>query len=178
MLATVSIPCSTRLSLCKSRDNIQTECGVKIFFPKNGILPNNHQEMKIEGSNLSIRKAKKMLDIVIDSAKRDYAEYKERVSNRKEKIARNRLFSRKKEEEENKTSKTCVSKKSSNGFAALIEESESESESESDSGIEEYPVLGNTATEKPTYWGPGMNPEPKQKEETPITSWGDVSEDE
>jgi hypothetical protein len=176
MLATVSIPCSTRHSLCKSRDNIQTECGVKIFFPKNGILPNNHQEMKIEGSNLSIRKAKKMLDIVIDSAKRDYAEYKERESNRKEKIARNRLFSRKKEEEENKTSKTCVSKKSSNGFAALFEESESESES--DSGVEEYPVLGNTATEKPTYWGPGMNPEPKQKEETPITSWGDVSEDE
>jgi hypothetical protein len=133
--------------------------------------------MKIEGSNLSIGKAKKMLDIVVDSAKRDYAEYKERKAQRGEKHTRNRMFSRKKEEEETRT-KTCGSKKSSNGFAALFEESESDTGS--DSGVEEYPALGNqkTTADEVTYWGSGMNPEPKQKEETPITSWGDVSEDE
>lgn len=186
MISTVSIPCSTRLTLCKSRDQIQTEFGVKIYFPKNGILPNNHQEMKIEGSNLSIGKAKKMLYLVIDSAKRDFAEYKERryrrLCQREETMTRNREISRKKEEEEIKTRKTCVSKKPANVFAALFEESddveESDDESDEDNEVEEFPALGNTTTDKTIYWGPGMNTTPKKKEETTITSWGDVSEDD
>ena len=167
MLSTVSVPCFTRVSILKKRAEIQNEYGVEIFFPRNGILPNNFQEMNIKGTNLSIQRAKRALDTIIIQAKEDYNAYKQRKANREEKMTR-----KTQPKFQASAEKTSTGKRSKNLYAALFEESESETET-----VEEFPTLGNGKIPTLPVWGPGMNP-PVEESKTEKLAWGDISDDE
>ena len=121
--------------------------------------------MKIEGTNLSIQKAKRALEPIIFQAKEDYNSYKQRKAIREERMTRKAL-----PKFQESAEKTSNGKRSKNLFAALFEESDSETAEQT----EEFPVLG-AAMEQKTIpkWGPGMNPPVEKK-----IAWGDITDNE
>jgi hypothetical protein len=192
MLATMPIPTFARWLITQNRESIKETHGVSLYFPRNGILPNNHQEMKMEGSNNSITMVKRIIDGLMDEARKSYQEYRVRKQTRDEKTRRYNAYLNKKPDE--RVTKPTTGKAPMNTFAVLEEMDEDgfqpvKSTKKNKNPVvetkEEFPQLGNNQTEKnttPITWGPGMN---NQKEDlscvgfpTISGAWGDIDSDE
>ena len=112
----MSIPTYARFIITQNRNSINETHGVTLYFPKKAILPNNHQEMKMEGSHNSITKVKQIVRILMDEAHKSYQEYKSRKKVRDTNNRKYNTFIKQKEQEE-KMVKTV--KTSTNRFAEL-----------------------------------------------------------
>jgi hypothetical protein len=200
MLETMPIPTNARHNITTRRDEIKNQYGVSLYFPKNCLLPNNHQEMKMDGSNRSIQQVKRVVLGIVGEAKADYEAYKKRRSARRDYDASVRESMKEMEEEPLKTKPTTKTK---NPFGALMDEDEdgfhmvskkskkSKKSKTKNSDIDqishtdyEFPQLGSSQPTKINMaWGPGMyNPDSEYESEVKIspitTAWGDVSDDE
>lgn len=196
MIQTMSIPTTARHAITVQRDSIKEQYDVSLYFPRNGVLPNNHQEMKMDGSNRSIQQVRNVVFDIVGKAKAEHEAYKQRRTARRVYEASVRVSLKEMEVEPQKmkpSTKTTAQNK--NPYGALIEDgfkmvSKKSNKSKKDKKqtqqttetVDEFPQLGGTVPQSQAnmVWGPGMNqPDPEPEPVMTITTaWGDVSDDE
>lgn len=195
MIQTMSIPTTARHAITVQREEIKEQYGVSLYFPKNEILPNNHQAMKMDGSSRSIQQVKNVVFDIVGKAKSEHEAYKQRRSARSKYEANVRDYLKDSEEEVQKMNPiTKNTAKNKNPFGALMDEDgyqkvskkSKKANQQTTETVDEFPQLNGSAPQPQSnvVWGPGMYkpepiPEPEPMMSKPIsTAWGDVSDDE
>jgi len=199
MIQTMSIPTFARHTITVHREEIKEQYGVSLYFPKNEILPNNHQAMKMDGSTRSIQQVRNVVFDIVGKAKSEHDAYKQRRSARRKYEANVRDYLKDSEEEVQKMKPiTKNTAKNKNPFGALMDEDEDEdgfqkvskkskkANQQITETVDEFPQLNGSVPQLQSnvVWGAGMYkpepiPEPEPMMSKPIsTAWGDVSDDE
>ena len=171
---TKMVTMNVRPSVLKNREELKTQDGVSIFFPRDPTkMFNGYQPMVMEGSMNSIAKVKVRVDKIISEAHTEFTAYKIRQKRRRTNV---RYMATKAPI----TTKVAIKKKNVNPFATLMETEETDDEQETQETKEEFPQLVNHVQKK-IEWGAGMNTNDEEIEDTPkesIGAWGDCESDD
>ena len=167
---TFGIPTNHRGALLSKRDMMETQNSVKIYFPRNGMLPGGYQIMNVVGPKYASQKIQTLSIQIIQTAQEQYSQFKERQRERNARMTQQFYTP-------NPTHRATPQRTSSSRFAVL--------EVDAPEPKQEWPTLSNKLPAKPETpaWGPHLThtttPEPITIEPVALSgSWGDESDDE
>lgn len=168
---TFGIPTNHRGALLSKRDMMETQNSVKIYFPRNGMLPGGYQIMNVVGPKYASQKIQTLSIQIIQTAQEQYSQFKERQRERNARMTQ-QFYAPK------PTQLATPQRAPSSRFAVL--------EVDAPEPKQAWPSLStNPSFSKPMTpaWGPHLNhtttPEPITIEPVGLSgSWGDESDDE
>lgn len=79
---TFGIPTHYRGALLSKRDMMETQHSVKIYFPRNGMLPGGYQIMNVVGPKYASQKIQTLSIQIIQTAQDQYSQFRERQRER------------------------------------------------------------------------------------------------